>query len=628
MASTYSTLKVQLMATGENSTTWGDVTNVNLGTALEEAITGSADVAFSSADVTLTLTDTNATQSARNLRLNLTGTTGGAKNLIVPAIEKVYIVYNGCADAVTIKNASGTGIAVPAGKTLWVYNNGTNVLDAVTHLTSLTLASALPVLSGGTGVTTSTGTGNVVLSTSPTLVTPVLGTPASGNLTNCTTLPISTGVSGLGTNVAAFLGTPSSANLLAAVTDETGTGALVFATSPTLVTPALGTPASGSLTNCTSVPLGSVSGTLAVANGGTGLTATPSNGQLDIGNGSGFTRATLTAGSGVSITNGAGTITFSGTGVTSVAGTGTVNGLTLSGTVTSSGSLTLGGTLSGVSLASQVSGTLPVANGGTGVTSSTGSGNVVLSTSPTLVTPALGTPSSGNLTNCTGMSGLQSTQITGTWTVPSNVISSTQFKFRLVGGGGGGGGGATNTNASGSGGASGDYIEVVYSGFTAGQTVTASIGAAGAAGSSSGGTGGNGGDTTITYNAVVIATAGAGSGGVGATTQNVFATPGSVQSSSAAAGASGLTLVSSTIVSSRGAGEDGQLNITGTTGAMYLSGRGGRNPLGAGGRASGNNLSANSGTGYGGGGSGFSRLSTNGAGGAGAAGGAFVEYVL
>lgn len=628
MASTYSTLKVQLMATGENSTTWGDVTNVNLGTALEEAITGSADVAFSSADVTLTLTDTNATQSARNLRLNLTGTTGGAKNLIVPAIEKVYIVYNGCADAVTIKNASGTGIAVPAGKTLWVYNNGTNVLDAVTHLTSLTLASALPVLSGGTGVTTSTGTGNVVLSTSPTLVTPVLGTPASGNLTNCTTLPISTGVSGLGTNVAAFLGTPSSANLLAAVTDETGTGALVFATSPTLVTPALGTPASGSLTNCTSVPLGSVSGTLAVANGGTGLTATPSNGQLDIGNGSGFTRATLTAGSGVSITNGAGTITFSGTGVTSVAGTGTVNGLTLSGTVTSSGSLTLGGTLSGVSLASQVSGTLPVANGGTGVTSSTGSGNVVLSTSPTLVTPALGTPSSGNLTNCTGMSGLQSTQITGTWTVPSNVISSTQFKFRLVGGGGGGGGGATNTNASGSGGASGDYIEVVYSGFTAGQTVTASIGAAGAAGSSSGGTGGSGGDTTITYNSVVIATAGAGSGGVGATTQNVFATPGSVQSSSAAAGASGLTLVSSTIVSSRGAGEDGQLNITGTTGSMYLSGRGGRNPLGAGGRASGNNLSANSGTGYGGGGSGFSRLSTNGAGGAGAAGGAFVEYVL
>jgi hypothetical protein len=74
------------MATGENSTTWGNVTNLNLGTALEEAITGSVDVAFSSGDVTLTLTNTNTSQSARNMRLNCTGTTGGARNLIVPTI--------------------------------------------------------------------------------------------------------------------------------------------------------------------------------------------------------------------------------------------------------------------------------------------------------------------------------------------------------------------------------------------------------------------------------------------------------------------------------------------------------------------------------------------------------------
>jgi len=90
-------------------------------------------------------------------------------------------------------------------------------------------------------------------------------------------------------------------------------------------------------------------------------------------------------------------------GVTSVGGTGTVNGITLSGTVTSTGNLTLGGALTGVNLATQVTGTLPVANGGTGVTTSTGTGSVVLSNSPTLVTPALGTPSSGTLTNATGL---------------------------------------------------------------------------------------------------------------------------------------------------------------------------------------------------------------------------------
>ena len=78
-----------------------------------------------------------------------------------------------------------------------------------------------------------------------------LGTPASATLTNATGLPISTGVSGLGTGVATFLATPSAANLASAVTEETGSGNLVFATSPTLVTPLIGTPTSGNLTNCT-----------------------------------------------------------------------------------------------------------------------------------------------------------------------------------------------------------------------------------------------------------------------------------------------------------------------------------------------------------------------------------------
>lgn len=190
MASTYSSLKIQLMATGENSGTWGNVTNDNLGVALEEAIVGSADVTFASANVTLTLTDTNSTQTARNLRLNLTGTTGGARDLIVPAIEKLYIVNNGCADTVTIKVSGQTGVAVPTGKTLFVYNNGTDCGDAITHLRNLTLASALPVASGGTGATTLTGvvigngTSAFTVKTNPT--GDFVGTTDTQTLTNKT----------------------------------------------------------------------------------------------------------------------------------------------------------------------------------------------------------------------------------------------------------------------------------------------------------------------------------------------------------------------------------------------------------------------------------------------------------
>lgn len=77
--------------------------------------------------------------------------------------------------------------------------------------------------------------------TSPTLTAPVLGTPASGTLTSCTGLPVTTGVSGLGANVATFLGTPSSENLRGALTDETGSGAAVFATSPTITVPSINT---------------------------------------------------------------------------------------------------------------------------------------------------------------------------------------------------------------------------------------------------------------------------------------------------------------------------------------------------------------------------------------------------
>ena len=118
---------------------------------------------------------------------------------------------------------SGTVVTLPsANGTLALRENKLSVFAATT---SAELAGV---------ISDETGSGALVFANSPTLVTPALGTPSSATLTNATGLPISTGVSGLGTGVATFLATPSSANLASAVTGETGTGALVFGTSPTL----------------------------------------------------------------------------------------------------------------------------------------------------------------------------------------------------------------------------------------------------------------------------------------------------------------------------------------------------------------------------------------------------------
>jgi len=112
----------------------------------------------------------------------------------------------------------------------------TIAISSLPVATAAAVGDVLPIVQGGTTKQVT----NALLFTNATLVAPALGTPASGVLTNCTGLPVATGVSGLGTGVATFLATPSSANLRTALTDETGTGSAVFATTPTLVTPVLG----------------------------------------------------------------------------------------------------------------------------------------------------------------------------------------------------------------------------------------------------------------------------------------------------------------------------------------------------------------------------------------------------
>lgn len=188
--------------------------------------------------------------------------------------------------------------------------------------------------------------------TNKTLVAPALGTPASGVLTNATGLPISTGVSGLGANVAIFLGTPSSANLINAVTDETGTGSIVFSTSPTLVTPTLGVASATSINKLT-ITAPATSATLTLANGSTLAT-------------SGAFSTTITATANTSVT------------------------------------LPTTGTLATTANLSQFSSTTSAQLAGV-ISDETGTGNLVFSNSPTLVSPTLGTPASGTLTNATGL---------------------------------------------------------------------------------------------------------------------------------------------------------------------------------------------------------------------------------
>jgi hypothetical protein len=279
MSSTFSNLKFELIGTGDQSGLWGQTTNTNIGTAMEQAMVGMAtltSVNFTANVATLLRADTNAAQNFRALCLNIdSGAVSAAGTVNVPAIEKPYIVINNASFAVTVKVSGQTGVTVPAGTRTIVYNNGTDVGTQLNWLNSLTLGTALPIASGGSGATT-----------------------AAAARTNF-------GATTLGGN-------------------------LYTISNPSAVT----------------FPRFNADNTVSSLNAADFRTA--------IGAGSG-----------------AGT-------VTSVAGTGSANGLTLSGTVTSTGNITLGGAVSSVTTASfsilEEGGKLVIKNGSTVIASFSSAG--------------------------------------------------------------------------------------------------------------------------------------------------------------------------------------------------------------------------------------------------------------
>jgi len=439
MASTYSSnLGIELIGSGEQAGTWGTTTNNNLGTLLEQSICGYGAAAVTTGNTTTITMPNGASGTARNMVISVTGTGGASTFLEVPASKtKLYIIFNGATGAITVKPTGFSGISVPASTKAVLYCDGTNIVDAVNYFSSLTLGAALPVASGGTGLATLTAN-NVILgsgTSSPTFVAPT----TSGNIltANGTTwvssAPATNGtVTSVAMSVPTFLsvaGSPITASGTLAVTlsgtalpvANGGTGLTAGTSGGVLAYTASGTLASSALLTQYGVVYGGGAGAVPVA------TAAGTTGQVLTATTSGAPSWAAPATNGTVTSVAAITLGTTGTDLSSTVANGTTTPVITLQVPTASaanrGALSAADWTTfnnkGSGTVTSVTGTAPVvSSGGTtpaiSMAAATTSVNGYLTStdwntfnnkqaSGSYLTNggALGTPSSGTLTNCT-----------------------------------------------------------------------------------------------------------------------------------------------------------------------------------------------------------------------------------